>query len=198
MRKMLFLDSLRKFLVEVSEHNHLSQSEASGYFETIKQRADDIEYLYNDKDAYKHEFHYNTDLTGGYTNGEICIQLLKSTENPRDYADYHYEIKLLNDPRYFAYCQCTPEDEGYDPMHECCGEGCDWEAPRVEIIKVQGMSTFSFNGIERTLWTAFKKWEADLGIKHENKVQEAIERIDLQLKDLLDTKQSLLNSLNLE
>lgn len=68
--------------------------------------------------------------------------------------DYHtiFKIKLMYEPRYWGYCECDEEDEGYDARHKCCGYGCDWNAPSFEVYKEEYVGRSSFSGIQHDIW----------------------------------------------
>lgn len=140
---------------------------------------------------------YKKDTTEGYTNGDIYIYIIKGYEDfngyesPTIYENYHYCIEFLIDERFWGYCDCSPEDEGYNEEYGCCGKGCDWVAPKFSISKIFEMETFKWVGLESEYWDYKKEYEerlrADEKLKH--LVQESIkktekQKIELQIKEL--------------
>lgn len=130
---------------------------------------------------------YYKDTTGGYTNGKIRI-LIEKTEEEKEYQndvyeDYCYYIEFLYDERYWAYCQCTPEDDGYDKEHGCCGIDCDWIAPAFRITKEVSvgvnMGYNTWEGQQRDYW----EYEKQFNLKQKNKNKEVEEYQKQQKKD---------------
>jgi len=111
---------------------------------------------------------YDEDTTGGYTNGRIRILIEKTEE---EYEDYCYYIEFLYDERYWGYCECNADDEGYDKEHDCCGIDCDWVAPAFIITKEINMGYSTWKGQQRDYW----EYEKKFNLKQENKNKEVEE-----------------------
>jgi hypothetical protein len=105
---------------------------------------------------------YEDDKYDGYTNGEIRIHIIKSEP-----VDYCYCIEFLYDERYWGYCQCTPDDEGYNSKHKCCGNGCDWIAPAFSITKETFLGDYKWEGYEKDYWEYEEKFHQDKKNKNE-------------------------------
>lgn len=136
----------------------------------IEQRIEEYPDFINDiknKEYYINQ--YIPDDSEGYTNGKIEIFIKKKNPDTDllidQYTDYHYIIEFLFDERPWGYCQCTPEDEGYNEEHQCCGDGCDWTAPAFNILKVIDYGRTSWDGIEKDYWG----YEDKFNLKEENK-----------------------------
>ena len=101
----------------------------------------------------------NYDIVIGEDNYCICkvnVFLYNETENDNwkcvEEADFRYEITFSYDERNWGYCQCSPGDPDYREDKHCCGHGCDWEAPSVEVRKSFLVSNHSWSGDEHDYW----------------------------------------------
>lgn len=81
-----------------------------------------------------------------YINGRLDV-IFDNEE-----INYHYTINLGNEPRMWGYCDCSEDDADYDYRYRCCGHGCDWTAPKFNIIKETYLGACSFNGDEHDYW----------------------------------------------
>lgn len=88
------------------------------------------------------------------------------------------------DERNWGYCQCSPGDPDYREDKHCCGHGCDWEAPSVEVRKSFLVSNHSWSGDEHDYWDFEDKFYAD--DKEENKKKLLAER-EYKIKNLKET-----------
>ena len=136
---------------------------------------------------------YEKDITEGYTNGRIYVYIIKDKhiEYRPTYESYHYCIEFLIDERFWGYCACSPEDEGYNDEYRCCGDGCDWVAPEFVISKQIQLGRFNWKGHEAEYWEYEKEYEeklkADEKLKHlvrESAKKSEKEKIELQIKEL--------------
>jgi len=84
-----------------------------------------------------------------------------------------------------CYCQCNPDDEGYNVIKDCCGVNCDVQLPKVSILKEVKMINHEFQGQECILWALEEKWltsfEKDL--LHKKKL-EKVSSIEAQIEQL--------------
>ena len=69
-----------------------------------------------------------------------------------DCKKYHYEIHFSYEERYWGYCECQPGDKDYNEDHQCCGHGCDWDAPVVAVYKCYDVDNGVWNGDEHDYW----------------------------------------------
>lgn len=130
---------------------------------------------------------FDEDTTGGYTNGRIRILIEKDDKKESDlttgvyynycYYNYCYYINFLYDDRMWGYCQCTPEDEGYNEKHDCCGNSCDWHAPSFRIEKVITIDSGSWDGQQKDYW----KYEEQFLVNEQNKNVE-VEKFEREQK----------------
>jgi len=118
---------------------------------------------------------YDEDYFGGYTNGKIEISIEKLDEEKENeyevYYNYYYCIEFLYDERHWGYCECEPEDEGYNEKYKCCGNGCDFTAPAFSIKKVISLGNYSWEGQEKDYWEYKEKFEAN-----EKNINEEVEK----------------------
>ena len=101
----------------------------------------------------------NYDIVIGDDNYCICkvnVFLYNETENNNwkcaEESDFRYEITFSYDERNWGDCECSPGDQDYREDKHCCGHGCDWEAPSVEVRKSFLVSNHSWSGDEHYYW----------------------------------------------
>jgi hypothetical protein len=189
-----FFDQLKHHLIE-QEGDKLSL--LIPHYENLLQHEEGLKAIIDDSELYELDFNYEDCKYEGYTDGSISIYVRKNVGGliesewgnyyQKEDLDYHYEIKLLNDDRYWRYCNCKPEHEA----HQCCGDGCDWVAPRFELVKISHLSHGSFDGYQRDMWKLDKKWEEELSEFKESKQKEELEYIENQIKELEERKRNL-------
>lgn len=157
-------------------------------------------------DITKHKYHidsYEEDHSEGYTNGKIRILIEKSEEEKESqylidaYYDYCYYIEFLFDQRHWGYCQCTPEDEGYNPKYDCCGCGCDWDAPAFRLIREYVLGCSSWDGEERDYWNYKEQFEVNEQNKNEEVENFKKEQKKLELEAEIARLQVKLNELDI-
>lgn len=196
MSKDVFFDKLRDFFLKCVDNKYFTLKDACGYFETIYQHEDKVSFLYEEVDKYQLDFRYEYDTTEGYTLGKISIHpytISDEEDTYQPYADHHYEIELLYDERYWGYCMCNSSMELYDPVHNCCGDGCDWVAPQISITKIENKAYFTFNGIQRDMWSLQKEWNSLLNVHVDDEKTKRIQAIDAQILELEKRKQMILD-----
>ncbi|PHA03047.1 hypothetical protein COE51_01510 [Bacillus pseudomycoides] len=190
-----FFESLKDYLLAERKDELY---EYIGHYETLLQDKEGLQPLIDDCEKYFFEIRHDEDDSDGYTNGKFIVYL-HDEYNPENFGlsnqlNYHYEISLKYDERYWRYCDCTPDMKGYNEAARCCGEGCDWVAPSFELEKIETIHNSSFNGEQRDLWELEKKWDTYL-IDHKDKEKQLkLKRIEEQLKYYEEEKQRLLNS----
>ena len=131
------------------------------------------------------------DIVIGDDNYSICkvnVFLYNDTENDNwkcvEESDFRYEITFSYDERNWGYCECSPGDPDYREDKHCCGHGCDWEAPSVEVRKSFRVSTHSWSGDEHDYWDFEYKFYAN--DKEENEKKLLAER-EYKIKNLKET-----------
>lgn len=103
--------------------------------------------------------------------------------NTTNLVSYNIELDVGNMKGH--YCQCTPEDEGYNSDKNCCGMMCDAYLPKVTIVKTLKMISHEFEGYERDLWDLEEKWLTDYEkeMLHKKKL-EKVSNIEAQIEQL--------------
>ena len=119
----------------------------------------------------------NYDIVIGDDNYCICkvnVFLYNETENNNwkcaEESDFRYEITFSYDERNWGYCECSPGDPDYREDKHCCGHGCDWEAPSVEVRKSFLVSNHSWHGDEHDYWDFEDKFYANDKEENEKKL----------------------------
>lgn len=133
---------------------------------------DEYKNFVSDLSKYDYWVNYEEDNSEGYTNGRLDVLLtdrITNTENTVSLMtspkNFYYSIEFTSDVRHWGYCECTPEDNGYQADKECCGCGCDWSAPAFNIKKIEYIGSSSWDGYERDYWEfedAFYKSDDEL------------------------------------
>lgn len=99
--------------------------------------------------------------------------------------NYHYEFHFSYDERYLGYCECQPGDEDYNEDYQCCGHGCDWDAPTVTVYKCYDVDDGVWNGDEHDYWDfedAFYKDDLELKARIEEEAkQQRIKYLEKQI-----------------
>lgn len=137
---------------------------------------------------------YEGDNTGGYTNGRVQVLIEKPEEEKESemmgdaYYNYYYEIKFGYDERYWGYCDCEPEHEGYNDENGCCGNGCDWTAPSFQIVRVSSVGGHKWEGQASDYWNYKEQFNANEKLRDEEYINEQKriqkETIELNIKQL--------------
>lgn len=120
---------------------------------------DEYKNFISDLTKYEYWVNYEEDNSGGYTNGRVDVFLIDRVANTQNTIslisstqNFHYSIEFTIDERRLGYCDCTPEDDGYQVDKCCCGYGCDWDAPAFNIKKIEHIGNSSWAGFERNYW----------------------------------------------
>lgn len=140
---------------------------------------------------------YEEDDTGGYTYGRIEVLIEKKSGTIGALEDYCYYINFSYDDRNWGYCQCIPEDDDYNEVHKCCGNGCDWTAPAFNITKEIYVHSGEWDGLERDYWEyedKFNKNQKNRSIEvEEYKKEQKRKNLEKQIKELQGKLDSLHN-----
>lgn len=150
-----------------------------------------------DLSKYEYWVKYEEETPGEYSNGRVDIFLMDKTANTENTIslvsstqNFHYSIEFTIDERHWGYCECTPEDDGYQVDKCCCGYGCDWNAPSFNIKKIEHIGNSSWNGNEHDYWEfedAFYKSDDDLSEeKAEKDRTEKMKNLESELNRIQD------------
>ena len=105
--------------------------------------------------------------------------------------EFCYEIKFSEEQVWGNYCECQPTDEGYNEIHECCGEDCDYINSTFQLLKVYPMSYSSYKGKAKDIWREIETIEESYDDKIEQRkksIQEQIDKLQKELKLLSGLK----------
>ena len=193
-----FFVELKKYLLAEHKDHLLS---FVGYYETLLQHQDSLQQLLDDLKEWECDIRHENDHSGGYIDGKFEIYLYKNDSRDEymvsgEFAPYHYEIELLHDDRMWGYCECTPNDEGYNAEHNCCGDGCDWTAPSFRLTKIEHIAYASFKGYQKDMWELEEQWNEYLIEHKEKQKQRELSRIEERMKELQKQKEDLLGEIN--
>lgn len=108
---------------------------------------------------------------------------------------FRYEITFSYDERNWGYCECSPGDPDYREDKHCCGHGCDWEAPSVEVRKSVIVSNHLWVGDEHHYWEFEDKFYADDKEENEKKLLAERECKIRNLKEIIENAQKELKKL---
>jgi len=160
------------------------------YYETLWQHRDKLKELTDEISKWESiGIQYECDQEDYYTEGTIIIQFYKDSEDRYTQPDFHYDINLLHDQRYWGYCECNENDEDYNILKKCCGDGCDWVVPQISVNKINKVVYESFDGVEKDLWELEDKWKEYLSDHKEKVRQEELDRLENHLEQTkLDIK----------
>ena len=144
----------------------------------------------------------NYDIVIGEDNDCICkvnVFLYNETENDNwkyaEEADFRYEITFSYDERNWGYCECSPGDPDYREDKHCCGHGCDWDAPSIEVRKSFLVSNHSWSENEHDYWDFEDKFYADDKEENEKKLLAEREYKIKNLKEIIENAQKELKKL---
>lgn len=135
-------------------------------------------------------------LVNGYINGKIRV-LIENKGKSNTFKDCCYYINFLHDKRHWGYCECSPEDEGYNEEYDCCGNGCDWDAPAFSIEKVERVCCGIWDGLAKDYWQYEDKFNKIQTIKSIKLEQYKKEREKAQILEAIKKLQNKLDNLNL-
>lgn len=160
---------------------------------------DDYKDFISNLSKYNYQINYSEDTSEGYTNGSIDIYLYQKNSEHEEWntpsEKFHYNIQFGKDQRYWGYCECNPEDNGYREDKQCCGHGCDWTAPEFSLNKVMDVGIDSWHGNAHDYWDFeddFYKSNKELA---EEKAKKDKELKIKYLKDKIDKMQRELSDL---
>jgi len=180
-----FFDDIKELLIEESNEHDFN---ACDYYHVLLQNKNELKQVIDDYEMNNCYFYYKSDSTEGYTDGKIYIYFSDWQNH-----NYHYEIELLPDRRSLGYCQCTSKDDEYNPIYNCCGIECDWDAPSFNISKIEYIGGGSFSGLQKDLWTLREEWNNDIK-GYKNKIKnDKVEYIEKQIEELQKRKEMILN-----
>lgn len=122
---------------------------------------------------------------------ELYRTLCNYEENNFLYYSYLYlDIEgrsyiMLEEGQYTGYCECTPEDEGYDIIHHCCGNcSCDYVEPVLYTRDIE----YSYR-VENFMPRKFWKFQNEIIFGEFNELNRC-------RKELLQKQQQLIESMN--
>lgn len=191
-----FFDFFKQYLLD---HHKDEIHTFISYYQTLLQNKKELQPLITDYENWNFNIQHEKDHDG-YSNGKFEIWLYRYETGElesedyvhEEYPNYHYELNLTFEERYWGYCMCSSEDDGYNAEHACCGNGCDWIAPSFDLYKIENISHSSFNGVEKDLWKIEEEWGEHL-VEHKEEIKRnKLKRIESEIKRLLEEKESLL------
>lgn len=145
-------------------------------------------YFDSDIDFY---FEKNEDRENYYKLGDLAIYI----EN----YDYTYFLEFRENDDSRGYCECQPEQKGYDERYKCCGIYCDRFVPSFSFYKKRNDDNRNWKHMERDLWNIQDEWNEvskdELEeIQKQEKKKRQIEEYNREIKRLERMKNELLNN----
>ena len=150
---------------------------------------------------YEHYNEFCSDLRNCYNivilddNYYICKACVNFFNGTMEVLDFEYEIVFDYDERNWGYCECKPNDPDYREDRHCCGHGCDWDAPSIEVRKSFLVSKHSWSGDEHDYWDFEDKFYANDNEENEKKLLAEREYKIKSLKETIENAQKKLKEL---
>lgn len=144
----------------------------------------------------KYEYYFNIDISNLY-DVRIYVRFYKNATDDSDEEDIPvtYEFSFGSDQRYYGDCDCTPNDKDYREDKECCGHGCDWDAPNVDIYKRELINDASWQGDQHDYWDFEDEFYLDDKEANEKRMKEEREYKIKNLKETIENAQKELKEL---
>lgn len=151
---------------------------------------------YSEFIKYLNEYIFNVDTSNMY-DLRMYVRFYKNATDNSDEEDIPitYEFSFGEDLRYYGYCDCTPNDKDYREDKGCCGHGCDWCAPNVDIYKREFINDASWQGDEHDYWDFEDEFYLDDKEANEKRVKEERENKIKYLKETIENAQKELKEL---
>lgn len=193
-----FWQSLKKFMLTTSKEHNLNIMD---YYITLQQHESEIQFIIDDYNKFNFCFQFQYDKSQNSPPiGSITIYLQKPNHEEmmwtESFLNYVYKIDLCYDERYWSCCQCDPKMKEYNPIHKCCGLGCEWNAPSINIDKIECLTNFTFKGYQKDLWELQTEFKNSLTALELTQKQERLNRVIEQINALEEQRKQLLNELD--
>ena len=113
------------------------------------------------------------------------LRIIFFDEEANKHLSHSYVLGFQYDDRFYSFCQCKPKDEGYNPLHYCCGRNCDWVAPQVTIIYENVEKIMHWEGDQADFWELETEIEnSEIGNKYKQGKKKQLEEIISELQIL--------------
>ena len=153
---------------------------------------------YNEFITYLNEYDYifNLDTSSMY-HIRMYVNFYKyvTDDLEEENIPITYEFNFDTDWRYWGYCECTQDDKDYKEDKGCCGHGCDWEAPNIDIYKREFINGVSWQGDEHDYWDFEDVFYLDDKEANERKIKKEKENKIKHLKETIGNAQKELKEL---
>lgn len=185
-----FLDELCEYLKRDNDNKRLYQEKTidipfviSALWQDFKDNQDKYSNFLKELNESEY-YNFYIDDKKYYYNIRIGINIVNKENQNSSNNDWRYELDFSTVSRYWGYCECTPNDPDYREDKGCCGHGCDWDAPKIELRKSFLISRHSWDGDEHDYWDFEDKFYAD--DKEENHKKLLAER-ECKIRNLKET-----------
>lgn len=169
----------------------------SGLWQDLKNRHEWYDKFYSDlKDC--DSYNITIEDSDYYICKANIFVYRKNKDDEWDYLseeNFRYEITFSYDERNWGYCECKSSDPDYREDKHCCGHGCDWEAPSIEVRKSFLVSNHSWSGDEHDYWDFEDKFYDNDKEENEKKLLAEREYKIRHLKDTIENAQKELKEL---
>ena len=120
--------------------------------------------MVSDISSHNHSIYYIEDDEYGDIMRNLLIQF--------ETLPFEYRINCHCEDRYWGFCECTPDMEDYREDKQCCGHGCDWSAPMIDVEKIYHLNSHSWSGDEHSYWDFEDEYyKRDSALKEEKDLQ---------------------------
>lgn len=146
-------------------------------------------------ESYGYQIHITEPVNNDYGICKAIVGFHVSDKVYEGLEEYQYEIEFYYEPREWGYCQCTSDMKDYREDKDCCGHGCDWWAPSIEIRKSFKIGNHSWNGDEHDYWEFEDEFYADDKELADKKATEEKTRMIEELKRRIESDSNKLAEL---
>lgn len=154
----------------------------SSLYQVLSSPTSEVSNFISDISKYKIDIDIDN-INNGYEVAIVKIYLYDK-QNKME-KEHYYQLRFILDPRYYNYCQCTPDMDGYREDKGCCGYDCDATFCTCQINMIKPLCFHKWDGCEHDFWDYEDKfYETYPELKDVNKKQELINSIKRTQKEI--------------
>lgn len=154
----------------------------SSLYQVLSSPTSEVSNFIFDINKYKMDIDIE-DTNDSYEVATVKIYLYDEQNKMK--KEHYYQLRFILDSRYYNYCQCTPDMEGYREDKGCCGYDCDATFCTCQINMIKPLCFHKWDGCEHDYWDYEDKfYETYPELKDLNKKQELINSIKRTQKEI--------------